>query len=326
MASFLDLVNGVIRESGIQDEPLTAGTFALAENVDPMYGKVKRWVQQAWHDVQMERLDYKWQTGSAIVLLHPRIKFYNAIDLGGGTFQGNAVTSESDFEFALSAPIYTDSPTNETGYANILATPTLADTLGDDNPLTDASLRFGEAIFFPDTTAPNSSYRFFGWGEYNFTDQNEPLDSDLTDIAEVHQNTIRILSDTGNTSDEFPIPYIPYTDWRNKLSQWNFEPGMPQYYTQNLQGKFLFGPGLDRPYRVKFTYTKRPHQMQAYNDIPVGLEVSLHDTIMWRALEKYGMYDQRPMAIQRARDELNKYKRWQERDVAVAAFNPRACW
>lgn len=310
--NYLELVNQTIREAGITDLPLTSANFATAEIEAPIYGKLKYWVNQAWTDIQLERDENKWQTGTAIVLLRPRLRFYDAADLGGGTFQGNAVSGETDVSLALSPPIYFTGSTTE-GYADVIGQPTASEPLGDDNALY-ALLRMGENIYFPDPTTPNSTYRFFGWGEYNFLDQNEPLDTPLTDIAEVHHQTVRILSDQSEDTQEMPLRYVPFSDWQMYVPAYVNAPATPTFFTQNIQGKFIFNSPLDRPYRLKFNYTKFPQTLVAYNDIPQGLEARYHEGIAWRALEKYGEYDNRPAVVARARKELMKYKRWQERN------------
>jgi len=332
MADFLNLVNGLIRESGVEDEALTSSNFATAESLAPIYGKFKHFVNQAWREVQEEREGYKWQTGSALVVVRPRLRFYDATDLGGGTFTGNAISGETQVSLGLSSPIYTDSGNTE-GYADIMGQPTTADTLGDDNALY-AILRSGESIFFPDLDSPNSAYRFYGWGEYNFLDQAEPLDTNLTDIAEVHLTSMRILSDNSDNVEGQALPYIPWTDWtfgndgiRNSYIPLGASPATPVSYTQNPQGKFLFSNPLDRPYRLKFQYTKRPHELVLYNDIPQGLRAEFHDYILWKALEKYGMYDNRPMVMARGQKEAMKFKRRLERlDMPTTFLNPGIQW
>lgn len=325
MSNFLQLTNGVIREAGVTDEPLTSATFATAETqLAPIYGRFKEWVSQSWIDIQLERDENRWQTGTGIALLRPRIRFYDAIDLGGGTFQGDAVTGETDVSLYLSPPIYFTGSTTE-GFADVLGQPTGAEPLGDDNAL-NAQLRFGERIFFPDKETPSSSYRFFGWGEYNFLDQNEPLDTPMTDIAEVHHQTVRLLSDESENSQGFSLRYVPFSDWQ-MMYPLPDAPATPTVFTQNIQGRFIFNSPIARPYRVKFNYTKKPQTLVLYNDIPQGLEARFHDAIMWRALQKYGEYDNRPVVVARATKELMKYKRWQERnDLPDFHFDSGVRW
>jgi hypothetical protein len=323
--NYLEMVNMGIRESGITDDPLTSFDFATADTRAPIYEKMKRWVNQGWGDIQLERDEWTWQTGTALVVLRPRIRFYDAADLGGGTFQGDAVTGETDVSLSLSPPIYFTGSTTE-GYADVIGQPTASEPLGDDNSLY-ANLRMGESIYFPDKDTPSSTYRFFGWGEYNFLDQNEPLDTPLTDIGQIHQQTVQILSDRSEDTNGTALPYIPFSDWQFRFPQTFTNPSTPVAFTQNIQGKFIFNSGLDRPYRLKFNYTKKPQTLSTYNDIPQGLDVRFHEAIVWRALEKYGEYDSRPGVVARARKELMKFKRWQERsDLPNFHFDTTVRW
>lgn len=306
--NYLELTNAVITESGIEDELLTSVTFPTAEGIAPIYRKVKKWVADAWVDIQDERDNYTWQTGTALVVLRPRISFYDATDLGGGTWTGNSVSGETNVELAFAPPFYTDAGNTE-GYADIIGSPTSGDALGDDNTLSQA-LRMGENIFFPDNLTPNSSYRFKGWGSYNFLDQNEPLDTVLTDIADVHHKTVRVLSDNSSYTQDFPLQYIPYNDWQYHPTYGYVAPACPFSYTQDIAGRFIFNGPLDKPYRLKFDYTKKPQTLVLYNDIPTGLRTAAHEAIVWKALEKYGEYDQRPAVVTRARQEYKKYQKF----------------
>lgn len=304
----LEIVNEVITESGIEDELLTSATFPTAETIAPIYRKIKKWVVDAWTDIQDERDDYTWHTGTALVVLRPRISFYDATDLGGGTWTGNSVSGETGVELAFAPPLYTDVGNTE-GYADVMGSPTMADPLGDDNSL-NLPLRVGENIFFPDSLTPNSSYRFKGWGTYNFLDQNEPLDTTLTDIADVNHKTMCVISDNSDHTQDFPLIYVPYNDWQYGVPNLYTEPSCPTYYTQDVTGRFVFNGPLDKPYRIKFDYTRKPQSLALWNDTPRGLRSEAHMAIVWKALEKYGEYDQRPAVVARARREYKRYQKF----------------
>lgn len=324
--NYLELVNMVIEESGIDDDELTALNFADARQYGPIYGRIKKWVVQSWNDIQEERDEWNWKTGTGIALLRPRLKFYDAISLGGSPV-GDAETGETEISLGLSPPIYTNASQTE-GYADVVGQPSVGDTLADDNTLY-ASLRVGEPILFPNKASPHASYSFFGWGDYNFTDQAMPLDTDLSDVAQVHQQTLRILShESSNDVEGTIVQYVPFSDWQLRAPSVVTEnPGTPAYYTQNIQGRFIFNSPLDRPYRVKFNYTKRPQELVNYNDIPQGLPVEQHANIAWRALEKYGEYHQRAGVIARARKEYMKFKKRQERrETPLLHFDSGIRW
>lgn len=324
--NFLELVNMVIEESGVDDEQLTALNFHNARQYGPIYERFKKWVVQAWNDIQEERDEWTWKTGTGIALLRPRLRFYDAISLGGSPV-GDAESGETGVKLGLSPPIYTNADQTE-GYADIIGQPTLGDTLGGDNSLY-ANLRMGEPILFPDKASPSASYRFFGWGDYNFTDQQLPLDTDLSDVAHVHQQSLRILpDDISSGGDGMSIPYVPFSDWQLRIPDTSeHPPGTPEYYTQNIQGRFIFNSALDKPYRVKFNYTKRPQKLENYNDIPQGLPVEQHANIAWRALEKYGEYHQRAGVVARARREYMKFKDRQERrETPLFHFDSGVSW
>jgi hypothetical protein len=306
-------------------EPLTSITFPNASVVDPMYGKAQNWVAQAYKTVQLERDTTEWRVETGLAVIRPRLRFYDASDLGGGTFQGNAVSGETGQSFALSAPIYTKAD-ESVGYADIIGMPTTADTLGDDITLNFA-LRQGENIFFPDDVAPNSVYRFFGWGEYNFLDGNDPLDTDATDIQDIHLTTMAILSDNSDDLQVQPLDYIPWSDWALGRINQPGTPTTPLAFTKNPQGRFIFNTPLDKPYRVKFSYTKKIHSLSVYNDIPEGLRTDFHEMIAWMALSQYGKFDCQPNVVQYANENYMRYKRRVERlDMPTVYFNPAVRW
>lgn len=323
--NFLSIVNMVVREAGIGLDPLTSVTFATASLIDPMYEKIKQWVIQAWKTVELERDVTEWRVATGLALVKPRLRFYDASDLGGGTFQGNAISSETGQAFALAPPIYTDIAQTQ-GYADIIGRPTTADTLGDDITLNFA-LRQGENIFFPDDVAPNSVYRFFGWGEYNLIDQNEPLDTPMTDVLDIHLTTMCILSDNSDSVQEQPLDYVPWSDWSLGRINQPGTPTIPLSFTQNLQGKILFNTPLDKPYRIKFTYTKKIQELSAWDDIPQGLRTDWHEMIAWLALSQYGQYDCQPNVVAYAKENYMRYKRRVERlNMPTVYFNPSVRW
>lgn len=324
--NYLDLVNFVIRESGIQDEELTSGTFATATVLAPIYGKIKYWVNQAWKDIQEEKQEYKWQTGKGVALLRPRLRFYDAINLGGGSFSGNCQTAESKISFATSPPIYFSGSTTE-GYVDIIGQPENINTLDSSNTF-HGELRVGENIYYPNLQTPSATFRFQSWGEYNFTDQNEPLDTPVTDVGHIHRVPITLLpDDAAQGAQGLVVPYKPFDEWEVAIPAVYPQPASPLYWTETTQGKLIFTSPLDRPYRVSFSYTKKPQQLSSYNDIPQGLDVEKHEYIGWKAVEKYAEYQQRAGVAARASKEIAKFRnRLDKTDVPIISVNPKIRW
>ena len=81
MATYIDLVNFALRESGstldqLVYNPPTTDTWTSPS--DPLYTKFRQWVKQAWVDIQTERRDWEYMQESATVLLNPAMEVYGA--------------------------------------------------------------------------------------------------------------------------------------------------------------------------------------------------------------------------------------------------------
>ncbi len=74
-ATYLQLVNGAIVESGTSLTQLTSSDFATTTNAQAI--KFKRWVQKAWLDIQTDRRNWHFMRKDGVYIVKPRIAFYD---------------------------------------------------------------------------------------------------------------------------------------------------------------------------------------------------------------------------------------------------------
>lgn len=318
MATYLDLVNFVVRESGQDLAELTSGEFASPP--DRMYEKIKNWVRQAARQIQLERNEWEFRRKEGVALLYPRIEFYDLLS-SGGTPDGDAVSTETDKAFATGPAIFTSS---ETGFSDIIGLPNTTSPINAINRL-NFRLRMGETINFGGTPV-DCSYRFKRWGTYNLTDQNYPLDTDLSDVSTIDLNTMTVLPDTTTDTVTRTLQFVPWEkindSWWSDIASL----GTPQFYTKTPNGRFMFYPKLDQPMRFRFEYTSTEDELTNATDTPSWLPEKWHDGIGWLATSYYGDFED-PKVAQRAFRRWWNIKQQMERDIMpVVSLSPLRMW
>lgn len=73
--TYLQLVNDAIIESGTDLDEISSGSFSSTTN--SMQVKWKRWVKQAWLDIQTERRNWHFMRKDGVYIVKPRISFYD---------------------------------------------------------------------------------------------------------------------------------------------------------------------------------------------------------------------------------------------------------
>jgi hypothetical protein len=314
----LELVNGVIVESGVDLAELTSANFAAPP--DKMFTRIKRMVRQANKQMQLERDEYFTRVKEGVALVSPRFEFYDYLDLVPTTLpEGVAVSAETEHDFTTAPAIFS---TATTGFSDITAVDGTA--VGIDNQM-NFQLKIGENILYPDATAPDASTRFKRWGTYNFTDQNATLDTILTDVSDIHLDTMRYTVDSLEDAGNRPIQYVPLFDFPDHC--WYDSPGQPRVFTQDATGRYAFWPHPAFPIRLRFKYTASVEDLILFDDEPTWLRTQWHEAIMWLAVKYFAEYIQNPALEQRAYRRWNNTKQQMERnEMPTAGFNPVRMW
>lgn len=316
--NYLELVNSAIVESNADLAELTSANFASPP--DKMFTRFKRWVRQANKQMQLERDEYFTRVKEGVAYVSPRFEFYDYQAIVPSTpAQGVCVSAETDHVFTTAPVISTGA---DTGYSIITAV--------DGNPVSIEdqvrfNLKIGENILYPDDTNPEASTRFKRWGTYNFTDQNAVLDTDLTDVSDIHLDTMRYVVDSQTPTGEQRLTYTPFYDFPDHHLY--DTPGQPRIFTQLPTGRYALWPHPAYPIRLRFRYTAAVNDLEAWDDTPEWLREQWHEGIVWLAVKYYAENVQNPALEQRAWRRWNNTKQQMERnEMPTAGFNPVRMW
>ena len=244
MATYLELVNTAILESGVDLDPLTSSNFALPPD-QSMYRNMKTWVSDAWNELQIARDEYEFRTARATVFIYPAMYVENGLRATappvGATYNGD----DTDSDFTIAQVI-----THSGSWAAGTAKATLYfKTAAEQYKLNEY---FDELT----PTPANNIFQSKGRGRYNFVN-----DAQKTDISEILYETMYVQTTGGSTiqtnsadSQLRKIEMIPWAQWAESFEQ-SLTYGMPQYATITPEGDLDFYPRPDKQYVLHFTYT-----------------------------------------------------------------------
>jgi hypothetical protein len=74
---YVQLVNEAIDEAGDELASFASDGSDFVTNANPMMQRFKRWVNQAWVDIQQENVDWEWMSEQAVVNITPGLMFYS---------------------------------------------------------------------------------------------------------------------------------------------------------------------------------------------------------------------------------------------------------
>lgn len=297
MATYLQLVNKVINESGMEQNELTYDTWDAPEAGRRLYPRIKRAVREAWLTIQMERNEWEFGVKEITKTILPRMLisdvFLSPPSSGpqpGVRYRG----TESGLELVVVEVL---SAREEDEF--------YVDFASDGSHM---RAKIGEVFEEVEPYAGNSTFVYRGRGAYRLSDF-DPL------MREPHWATFIGYQDT-NTP--IPIRYIPWENWLYKeISYTTATRSAPTYFSQDPQGNVVFYPQTLSPFDVNFFYDTAPQELEEATDVPAPslLPHEYHDWIAWRALENIARYDKNPDLMGWASSQARLYKRKAERNL-----------
>jgi hypothetical protein len=305
----LTLVNEAIREAGVDLDPLLLANWA--NPTESMQTRFKNWVDQAWRELQTDRLEWEFQSRKGSFTIYPRVY----VEFGD---RATAPTNSSTFIADVTGSTFT------------LTSTTLLDgawASGDAKAYVDyidlvGQWKFDEEINEVTPTPANAVFKIEDWGAYD-------LASILPGLDEANESNFYIQSTGSNTDqdndanfDPLPVMFVPWHDWANRYTSIVGAYGTPRYYTINPQGHYEFWPRPEKAYYVKCTYSGAPIGFSAATDVP-ELPAKLHPIIVWKAVMYYAQYDRELAVEARAKKRYGFYKRIMDRDSKPKFTYPR---
>lgn len=298
--NYIQLVNKVIQEGGLEQNELTEDTWDSPEAGRRLYPRIKRAVAEAWKAIQMDRNEWEFSTAELTALMLPRIianNFIGTVDVGK-KYKGES----SGLELTVLNVMYDETPLNNMAANSSQYIVEFSADGGYNRAL------IGEKFNEIDPVADDSSFVYKGRASYRI--------SDISEFArEPHWSTFIAYQDDQTPT---PVRYIPWENWVYKeLSYTTSTRSEPTFVSQDYNGNLVFYPQTLSPFTINFVCDLAPQQLVAFDDSPSLklLPAELHEWIAWEALETIARFDKNPDLLAFANKWTTRYRRKAERSL-----------
>jgi hypothetical protein len=297
--NYLQLVNKAIVESKLEQNELTADTWASSEAGRRVYPRFKRAVAEAWRLIQMDRNEWEFSTAELTSLLLPRILVDGVFDVDvGKKYKGE----DSGLELTvISISTYTSPLLNmeaDTSYKMI--------EFSADGGYNRALI--GESFQELTPVLGGSYFTYRGRAPYKL--------SEFSEFArEPHWSSFIAYQDDQTPT---PVRYIPWENWVYKeLSYTTSTRSEPSFVSQDYNGNLVFYPQTLSPFTINFVCDLAPQELVEYTDTPSLklLPAEYHEWISWEALESIARFDKNPDLLAYANKYTTRYRRKAERSL-----------
>lgn len=120
--------------------------------------------------------------------------------------------------------------------------------------------------------------------------------------------TFRIYATSEGVAGETILPYLGYNDFIRTYHVGTRTTGLPVCFTIGNDRRIILGPKPDKQYTVSGEYWKSIQTLSADADTP-DMPDEFHPYIVYKALEKYGLYESAIEVVGRAVNQQKFYKR-----------------
>lgn len=303
---YLALVNYALRESGADLDSLASFT-----TMNSLQTKMKNWVSQAWREICMDRDEWEYMTGLAVVDVYPRIYVEDWERAGGIPAAGATyISAETEWGFTL---VSVDSVEGTITNANGLSA--FIDIEGfETDPWPLLNEQFDEVL----PTADTGVFTFKSWGRYNFQTHSDTVLISGTSVTftsvEPQLTTFYVQDVEEEEITASQLRYVPYARFVELAPELTpNQLGKPQIITTTPDGRYDVYPRLDKHYVVKYNYTRAVNELSLVTDTPLNLSSEYHEIIAWKALIYYANYDANATLLAHATERYNFFKRKMER-------------
>jgi hypothetical protein len=307
--NYLQLVNKVIQESGKEQNELDMTTWGQPEAGRRLYPRIKRYVSDAWRELQMSRNEWEFKNKEITTLILPRFLVDGVVFTSPSIGPAPGVVYKGqDTGLVITVVDVLPGPETDEFYVDFSA----------DGGYNRALI--GEVF---EETAPNagdSSFVYRGRGAYRLRDL-DPL------MREPSWSTF--IGYQGESTPT-PIRFIPWENWLYKeISYTTSTRSAPSFVSQDYKGDLVFYPQTLSPVNVNFVYDTAPQELDLPTDVPLTnlLPAEYHEWIAWIALGMLARYDKDPDLLAHADKNVSFYKNRAERNLmpvvrwAASKFN-----
>jgi len=317
--NYLELVQMAMRESGITGEGASTTTLPTTlSGASGMTARFKKWVADAWWDIQLEQDDDEWRKTWFSTTITPRFYF----DLGGAGWRqpiaGDVLTGvNSGCTFTVSQVIIT----NDGLFSDGTAQGFIEYSAITDIPFVRETFRI----------SGTDSVRFVHWGDWRLSDSTEMGDAVISDLEDIWWQSLKLqsISSDSNFVNELPIAYMDYSKFIQNYDVTNVAPNRPIFVTETPDDgvRLFFYPPPDKQYSLQGYYIKNITVFDVDTDEPDILKQIYHPMIAWRAVWYYGKYEMQPAIEAMAKERYEVYKKRLERESELpVVFRPMAMY
>lgn len=289
---YLQLVNKVLEESGKEQDQLTYDTWDSPESGRRLYPRVKRLVRESWKMLQMNRNEWKFNSGDAVITITPRLKFVSGANPAGEPAGSSQWTGRS---------------------SGAVITITSVATVDGDWVDGDA---YGQIEFSTTGTKPpvvgevfddgaDGTFEYTGVGSYS-------ISNGTTRVREPRWDTVKAKRPGEGYS---VLQFIPWTQYVLGGFNYGSTSAVPRYFSQDYQGNLVFYTQTLQPFMLSFMYDMAPQELSAAKDVPEGLPEEYHDWIAWEALIDLARFDKDPDLFSYAQSKAVVYRQRAERNL-----------
>lgn len=294
----LALVNFVIQESGNEQNLLDIDSWDQPAAGRRIYPRIKRYVSQAWEEIQMSRDQWEFMTDTMYVTLGPRIR---SVDFDNSTWAPDDVYvgAESGFTFSI-GEVFIDT---ELGFFDI----------GIKHVISGANPVVGETFSSTDNT---DTFTYLGPATYNIIEGNG--------VASVRWETFAVRKPL---SSIVPMNFVPWEDMLALSGNYSYSDNTsstPAYVAQDPIGWVAFYPQLQNEDGVTFSAVVKYEPDIWWDDstnssdpeaVPLRLPESYHKWIGWEALMKLALYDKNQQLYNYANKHAMFYRKRAENNL-----------
>jgi hypothetical protein len=298
--NYLDIVNKALLECKVTLDPLTSANFASPPRT-LLYDNFKRWANDAYRELMLERPQWFFRKERTTVKLWPRLHLsgLSYTPAPGDVLKGQ--TSGTQFT-VIAVRAYED---NE------------GSTVTERTVDVEYSASSSPSNLDPNETldrvspAPALAVGYVAAaGRYNFADQ-------LPGFAELDMENVNTYYEGSNAGS----PLVPVA-WDNWINRFNYYPyggaANPSYITRALDGNYEIFPQPVKPFYLSFEFTRTFTDMVAFSDVPIGLPADYHQLLVWMTVAEFADFDQNTRIYSRAIKHINKYDYFLRRDALPA--------
>jgi hypothetical protein len=306
--TYLQLVNNTILEAGCDLAFFASDGSDFDTSTNILHTRFKKWVKDAWRDIQQSAPDWHFSSYRRQLLLHPRIMWTGALSVNYSTsvplvtfdvlpVNETAVlysVDVTDAKIFAGGPLDGLTPEYATGFVELDGSE--ANAL--DQPLNVGSTKLSYSDL-PDFLELTIS----GWGSYDFDEstQQVPAPPARDTSRRINPTTFRVAEYAGTVAEgvtsvaEVTVPFVSWeTFQQQEMDLGSNAPGRPRYVTQDYEGRYRFFPAPDKDYLVIFDYEKGVQFLDEWDDVPEGIPEEFVELILWKALQYYGQFEELP--------------------------------